>query len=180
MSTEPKFIPAGSQTVGPYFRIGLQYLIDRAAEVPQANRIVLRGRVLDCHGSPVPDAVLEFWTAAWHRTSPSEAMPAGFRRVGTDIDGAFSAALPRPGPPGREDELPQAPHFLVLVFARGLLRHLITRLYFHDEPANTSDPVLLSVPAERRNTLIAQSDGTDAFRWDVILQGSDETVFFAW
>ena len=74
----------------------------------------------------------------------------------------------------------QAPHMLVLVFARGLLRHLISRVYFEDEDANGSDPVLLTVPRERRSTLIAKSDGENRFRWDVILQGSNETVFFAW
>ena len=180
MSAEPRFIPAGSQTVGPYFRIGLQYLIDRASEVPQANGIFLQGRVLDRDGAPVPDAMLEFWSATVDRTSPADALPHGFRRVGTDLDGAFSVAIPKPGAAAIDDELRQAPHWLVLVFARGLLRHLITRVYFDDEPANASDPVLLSVPAERRNTLIARRDRNDSYRWDVILQGSNETVFFAW
>ena len=79
-----------------------------------------------------------------------------------------------------EDGPLQAPHLLVLVFARGLLRHLITRVYFDDESGNASDPVLLSVPAARRDTLIARKNGPDTFRWDVILQGANETVFFAW
>jgi protocatechuate 3,4-dioxygenase alpha subunit len=74
----------------------------------------------------------------------------------------------------------QAPHILVLVFARGLLRHLISRVYFDDEPANASDPVLLCVPAERRHTLIARRGAGDSYCWDVILQGPEETVFFAW
>jgi protocatechuate 3,4-dioxygenase alpha subunit len=74
----------------------------------------------------------------------------------------------------------QAPHMLVLVFARGLLRHLISRIYFDGESENSADPVLSAVPAHRRYTLVAQSDGQNSFRWNVILQGDDETVFFAW
>jgi protocatechuate 3,4-dioxygenase alpha subunit len=79
-----------------------------------------------------------------------------------------------------EDGRAQAPHFLVLVFARGLQRHLISRVYLEGERGNESDPVLQSVPAERRGTLIARRDGTQLYRWDVILQGANETVFFAW
>jgi protocatechuate 3,4-dioxygenase alpha subunit len=79
-----------------------------------------------------------------------------------------------------DDVRMQARHMLVLVFARGLLRHLISRVYFDRDPALASDPVLLSVPAERRGTLIARCDGENSFCWDVILQGADETVFFAW
>jgi protocatechuate 3,4-dioxygenase alpha subunit len=76
----------------------------------------------------------------------------------------------------------QAPHLVVLVFARGLLRHLITRMYFADEPGNATDPLLQSLPDDRRSTLIAQgtSDSADTLHWDVVLQGENETVFFAW
>ena len=76
----------------------------------------------------------------------------------------------------------QAPHMLVLVFARGLLRHLISRVYFEDEPANASDPVLMQIPEERRATLIARpiEDRANLYRWDMVLQGTGETVFFAW
>jgi protocatechuate 3,4-dioxygenase alpha subunit len=76
----------------------------------------------------------------------------------------------------------QAPHMLVLVFARGLLRHLITRVYFEGAAENSSDPVLREVPPDRRGTLIAQraSGTTGSYRWDVVLQGERETVFFAW
>jgi protocatechuate 3,4-dioxygenase, alpha subunit len=180
MSAEPKFIPAGSQTVGPYFRIGLQYLIDRAPEAPQANGITILGKVLDRDGAPVSDAMLEFWSSACERPSSSGPVPQGFRRVGTDVDGAFTLALRRPEALGVKQGPSQAPHLLVLVFARGLLRHLITRVYFDDESGNAYDPVLLSIPATRRDTLIARKNGADTFRWDVILQGTNETVFFAW
>ena len=180
MSDEPRLIPASSQTVGPYFRIGLQYLIDRASAAPDVKSVTIRGSVLDGCGAPVSDALLEFWSPACHGRLSSDSIPQGFRRVGTEFDGAFAVALPRPGPLATENKPRQAPHLLVLVFARGLLRHLITRVYFDDELTNASDPVLQSLPAGRRGTLIARADAVDSFRWDVILQGDDETVFFAW
>jgi protocatechuate 3,4-dioxygenase alpha subunit len=76
----------------------------------------------------------------------------------------------------------QAPHMLVLVFARGLLRHLLTRVYFENEPGNSADTVLQQIPAERRATLLAllENNRTDSYQWDVRLQGQNETVFFAW
>jgi len=76
----------------------------------------------------------------------------------------------------------QAPHMLVLVFARGLLRHLLTRVYFEDEPGNTADTVLQEIPAERRATLTArlETHQANSYQWTVHLQGQDETVFFAW
>ena len=184
MSGEPKLIPSSSQTVGPFFGIGLEYLIDSAAatELDAADRIVIRGRVLDRDGAPVPDAMLEFWSAdqASANATSSQGFPGGFRRAATSLDGNYSVVMSRPAPVALDDERMQAPHMLVLVFARGLLRHLISRVYFEDDPALASDPVLLSVPAGRRRTLIAGRDGENSFCWNVILQGTDETVFFAW
>ena len=176
-------IPAGSQTVGPYFRIGLEYLMERTPSLPldAAGTIEIRGRVLDRDGAPVPDAMLEFWSPA-KVVDKAGAFPAGFMRVMTDGDGRYSVVMERPTrvPPG--DERAHAPHTLVLVFARGLLRHLISRVYFADEQANEGDPVLMAIPPERRATLIAQRDEgrVNLYRWDVILQGTGETVFFAW
>jgi protocatechuate 3,4-dioxygenase alpha subunit len=173
MSGDPVQIPAGSQTVGPYFRIGLDYLIERtpALTLQTAGTIEVRGRVWDRDGAPVPDAMLEFWNAA-EVGEESGVFPAGFRRAATDGDGNFSVVMARA----------HAPHMLVLVFARGLLRHLVTRVYFGDEQANQGDAVLMTIPQERRATLIAQPDESRAnlYRWDVILQGTGETVFFAW
>ena len=180
MSNELKLIPASSQTVGPYFRIGLQYMIDRPSATPHASGLIIRGRVLDRDGAPVPDAMLEFWSPDCGETSPSEPCSPGFRRAATDLDGGFSVAVPRPDPLKTKEGSAQAPHFLVLVFARGLLRHLMTRVYLEDEPSNASDPVLLSVPAYRRDTLIARQYERDTFGWDIILQGTNETIFFAW
>jgi protocatechuate 3,4-dioxygenase, alpha subunit len=185
MKDDSRLIPAGSQTVGPFFRIGLDYLIDRApvldAEV--GGRIEIRGRVLDRDGTPVPDAVLEFWAPRGAESkSGQDQYPTGFRRTATDVDGNFAAAAMRPAAVPLKDGRMQAPHMLVLIFARGLLRHLLTRVYFEKEPGNTDDIVLKNIPAERRATLIARLDNsqTNSYRWDVRLQGQDETVFFAW
>jgi len=171
--------PSSSQTVGPYFRIGLQALIGQAPAIDAraAERITISGRVLDRDGVPVPDAMLEFWSVD---RAGYEGFPEGFRRAATGIDGNFTVSMHRPAPVDSGDGRKQAPHMLVLVFARGLLRHLISRVYFEDEPGNPSDPVLLGVPAERRHTLIARRDARNSYRWDVILQGTEETVFFAW
>jgi protocatechuate 3,4-dioxygenase alpha subunit len=182
-----KHIPSSSQTVGPFFTIGLKYLIDRAAELDASleSSIEIRGRVLDRDSSPVPDAMLEFWSAGDGLGdsgvgSHLRAIPNGFRRVATDLDGSFAVRIAQPLSSRLEDGREQAPHFIVLVFARGLQRHLISRVYLEGERGHEHDPVLLSVPAERRGTLIARVDGTDSYRWDVILQGDNETVFFAW
>jgi protocatechuate 3,4-dioxygenase alpha subunit len=182
-------ITAGSQTVGPYFRIGLEYLIERtpALTLDTPGTIEIRGRVLDRDGAPVPDAMLEFWSPAkvadrFGGDAEAVVCPAGFRRAVTDGDGGFSVVMERPTTVRLGDERAQAPHMLVLVFARGLLRHLISRVYFGDEPANEGDPVLMTISEERRATLIAQPDEGQAnlYRWDVMLQGTGETVFFAW
>ena len=180
MSAEPRLIPTSSQTVGPYFTIGLSDLPDRATQIESPGAITIRGQVLDRDRAPVADAMLEFWSpdAPQHASDPD--LPGGFRRVATDLDGAFSVIMPRPVPVPLEGSTLQAPHMLILVFARGLLRQLVSRVYFDGDVANDSDPVLLAVPSGRRRTLIAQRDGEDSFRWDVILQGTDETVFFAW
>lgn len=187
MSAEPKFIPGSSQTVGPYFRIGLDYLIDCApSPTPgEGNTVRIHGRVLDRDRAPVADAMLEFWTGAAPKSAAngitqSADFPFGFRRAGTDLDGRFSVTMIMPEPVPMDDGTLQAPHLVVLVFARGLLRHLISRVYFDGDAGNSFDTVLDAIPADRRATLIAQADGKDAFRWDVILQGADETVFFAW
>lgn len=186
MSSNTGHIPAGSQTVGPFFRIGLDYLVDRMAQEDARSKgmIEIQGKVLDRDGAPVPDAMLEFWCAGDLQGAPSgspaHGIPDGFRRVATDLDGTFKAKIARPVASQLEDGRVQAPHAMVLVFARGLMRHLITRMYLEAEAMNNSDPVLLSVPAERRGTLTAMVDGADAYRWDVILQGAGETVFFLW
>lgn len=182
MDTERKWIPSGSQTVGPYFRIGLEYLIDLMAATDAAAKdaIEIRGRVLDRDRGPVPDAMLEFWSPGDSPTSQGNGIPHGFRRVATDLEGCYTVRIRRPVPTLLEDGRMQAPHIMVLVFARGLLRHLTSRLYLEDATGNKSDPVLLGIPPERRGTLTAKVEGENAYRWDVVLQGDKETVFFAW
>jgi protocatechuate 3,4-dioxygenase, alpha subunit len=185
MTEGSRLIPAGSQTVGPFFRIGLEYLIDLAPALDAdiAGRMEIRGRVLDRDGTPVPDAVLEFWAPRISVSTPDQDQyPSGFRRTATGTDGNFAVAAMRPAAAPLEDGRMQAPHMLVLVFARGLLRHLLTRVYFENEPGNSADEVLKEIPAERRATLIARLENprTNSYQWDVRLQGQDETVFFAW
>ncbi|MEO8156869.1 MAG: protocatechuate 3,4-dioxygenase subunit alpha [Betaproteobacteria bacterium] len=177
-----------SQTVGPFFHIGLEHLFggDLAPGVPAQEKVVFHGRVLDGDGKPVNDAVLEIWHADRHGkyahpddTQDKPVTPGfkGFGRVATDDRGEFRFTTVKPGGLPGPHGMPQAPHLLVAVFMRGLLIHLVTRIYFPDEPANADDPVLQLVPAARRATLIA-SKMADALQWNVILQGDKETVFF--
>jgi protocatechuate 3,4-dioxygenase alpha subunit len=182
MSDEFVRIPASSQTVGPYFRIGLEYLVNRnpVPDIVPAGMIEIRGRVLDRDGAPVPDAMLEFCNSGARGlldgNNAGSGVPDGFRRVATGEKGEFAVAIARPVAETFSD-----PYLAVLVFARGLLRQLICRVYLGDE-VSESDAVLLRVPADRRATLIARADEKreGLYWWDVVLQGSNETVFFAW
>jgi protocatechuate 3,4-dioxygenase alpha subunit len=187
MSAEPKLVPTSSQTVGPFFRIGLEHLIDcpSPSELDALGIITIRGQVLDRDRAPVSDAMLEFWNASYaaagsNADSAPADFPSGFARAATDAGGNFCVRMSRPAPIPLGNGSAHAPHVLVLVFARGLLRHLISRVYLDDERENGADPVLSTIPVDRRHTLIAQSDGANSFRWNVVLQGDDETVFFAW
>jgi len=154
-----------SQTVGPYYAIGLtrrpqNELAGRGD--PGAVRLI--GQLIDGAGTPISDGMIEIWDAAGRR----------WGRSGTDADGRFSFVVTKPAPlPG------QAPRFDVFVFARGLLRHELTRIYFPDEAeANVRDPVLSSLAEADRQTLVAvQEDG--AMRFDIRMQGDRATVFFA-
>ena len=180
-----------TQTVGPYFRIGLERLFrpDLTTEHPGGERIEISGRVLDGDGNPVDDAVLEIWQAdaqgkyAHPEDVQSKAADAKFRGFGccpTDDNGAFRFVTIKPGRvPGPDGKL-QAPHIVVSVFMRGLLRRLVTRIYFPDDPANGEDFALNLVDAARRKTLMANpvSGRAGALEWNVLLQGPNETVFF--
>jgi protocatechuate 3,4-dioxygenase alpha subunit len=180
-----------SQTVGPFFSIGLTRLNrdDLAGPGVSGERASIEGRVLDGDGQPVPDAILEIWqaNALGKYAHPDdmqdkavEAEFSGFGRVPTDDEGRFRFNTIKPGPVPGPQENPQAPHIVVSVFARGLLRRLVTRIYFPDEPANARDFALSLVPAARRATMIARriGDRANALAWDVRLQGPKETVFF--
>lgn len=187
-----KLTPTPSQTIGPYYSIGLNWLIttDLAKDATAGERIVVSGRLTDGDGAPVPDAVLEVWQADAHgrydhpedkQDKPRDTGFKGYGRVPTDKDGNFRFITVKPGAvPGPGNSL-QAPHILVALSMRGLLRHVYTRIYFSDEAAaNAADPILglVDEPA-RRATLIAQrAAGNAAYRWDIAMQGAGETVFF--
>lgn len=180
-----------SQTVGPFFSIGLTRLNRDNLSAPgvSGERVSIEGRVLDGNGEPVPDAILEIWQANAHgkyahpddpQDKPVEPDFSGFGRIPTDGIGCFRFATIKPGQaPGPKGTL-QAPHLVVSVFARGLLRRLVTRVYFPGEPANADDFALSLVPPGRRATLIAHAiPGREgALVWDIHLQGPEETVFF--
>jgi protocatechuate 3,4-dioxygenase, alpha subunit len=188
-----------SQTVGPFFKYGLTpggkydwndaFTSNLVTPDVSGERIRIEGRVFDGDGQPVPDAMLEVWQADAQgrfvdpqdkRALPNAAF-RGFGRCGTDENGAYAFDTIKPGEVPDPDGKPQAPHILLAVFARGMLRHLYTRIYFGDEAANAADPVLAIVPAERRSTLIAareSGNGNALYRLDLRLQGDNETVFF--
>jgi protocatechuate 3,4-dioxygenase alpha subunit len=143
--------------------------------------------VFDGDGVVVPDVMLEIWQAdaqgRFADPQDKRALPnasfRGFARCGTDKDGHYSFDTVKPGAVPDPDGKTQAPHILVAVFGRGMLRHLYTRIYFSDEAGNAADPVLGLVPADRRATLIATREaGKPVYRLDLRLQGGDETVFF--
>jgi protocatechuate 3,4-dioxygenase alpha subunit len=178
------------QTVGPFFRLGLSHL--NGAEIAPSGTpgevVTVEGRVLDGCGDPVSDAVVEIWQAdANGRYNASEetaldttvSVFTGFGRVPTDEQGRFRFSTVRPGPVPTQDGDLQAPHLAVRVMMRGLLRDLVTRMYFPSEMLE-SDPVLQSVPEDRRGTLTAAhlpaSEATVV--WNIELQGERETVFF--
>jgi protocatechuate 3,4-dioxygenase, alpha subunit len=183
-----------SQTVGPFFHDCLL----RADAVRNVLRTVttegtpirIEGRVYDGDGQALPDAMIEMWQAnhagrynhpADQRDLPLDPGFTGFGRTGTDAEGGYWFETIKPGAVPFDEIQGQAPHICVAVFGRGLLNHLFTRLYFADEATNVDDPVLRLVPAERRATLLAQPvyvDGSLIYRFDIVLQGERETVFF--
>jgi protocatechuate 3,4-dioxygenase alpha subunit len=182
-------LTTASQTVGPYLKIGFAPLtVDAlAADKVSGERITIQGRLLDGDGKAVNDGVVEIWqaNAQGKYASPEDAQSKpiepgfrGFGRIMTGDDGAFRFTTIKPGRvPGQGGAL-QAPHLVAVVFMRGLLKHLLTRMYFPEEPANAEDPVLKRVPADRRLTLVARRAGPGVLEWNIVLQGHDETVFF--
>ncbi len=192
-----KLIPTPSNTVGPFFHLGMERpeWSDLTRDNPPGSlgveKIAIEGRVLDGDAAPVPDAIIEVWqaNAAGRYNHPDDHQDEkpldphfrGFGRAATDAEGRFRLVTVKPGPvPGRGNTL-QAPHINVALFARGLLKHLYTRLYFADETAaNAADPLLSSIDdTEARDTLMASRAGGDPplYHFDIVLQGRNETVF---
>ena len=183
-----------SQTIGPFHRIMVPW--EGGAELvalddPDAIRV--EGRILDGAGQPVDDSVIEVWQANVHgryahaedtREVPLVAGFDGFGRAITDGEGRFTIVTVKPGCVPGPGEAAQAPHISLSVFARGLLKHLTTRIYFSDEAAaNEKDPVLRSIEdTGRRDTLMAvRQEGEETphvYQFDIHLQGPHETVFF--
>jgi len=173
-----------SQTVGPFFTIGMERLNRSDISAGRGERVEIRGKVVDGEGNGVPDAVLEIWqadaTGQYAKPEPSTLRDAlaGFGRIPTQPDGSFRFTTVKPGRvPAPEGGL-QAPHLNVSIFSRGLLQRLVTRLYFPDESSNAEDFALKLVPAARRHSLIARPIGESVLQWNVILQGPGETAFF--
>jgi protocatechuate 3,4-dioxygenase alpha subunit len=187
-----------SQTVGPYFAYGLTpggkyewndaFSNDLVTPDATGDRIRIAGQVFDGDGAVVPDAMLEIWQAdaqgRFADPQDKRALPnatfKGFGRCGTSAKGEFSFDTIKPGIVPDPDGKAQAPHVLLAIYARGMLLHLYTRIYFDDEAErNAADPILALVPTERRATLIAKREaGSATYRFDIHLQGDDETVFF--
>jgi protocatechuate 3,4-dioxygenase alpha subunit len=188
-----------SQTVGPFFAYGLTsngtykwndaFTNNLVTPDTSGERIRVEGRVFDGDGQPVPDCMLEIWQAdaqgRFADPKDKRAMPnsafRGFGRCGTDANGGYAFHTIKPGPVPDPDGKPQAPHLLLAIFARGMLLHNYSRIYFDGEAANAADPVLALVPAERHGTLIAIREsgaGNAVYRLDIHLQGDNETVFF--
>jgi len=153
----------------------------------RGETITLEGVVYDADGKPVPDAMIEIWqaNAAGRYASPDDDradLPLdegfiGFGRASTSEEGLYQFRTVLPGPVQGPGDSLQAPHIAISVFGRGIIKRLATRAYFEGQEANAADPILALVPSHRRDTLIArQIDG--AWRFDIVLQGERETVFF--
>jgi protocatechuate 3,4-dioxygenase alpha subunit len=175
------------QTVGPFFHYALPY--EEGHQVAGAARpgaFTLHGAVYDGEGNPIPDALVEIWQADETGAfvdrpgifaAPTEDGFRGFGRSETDAEGHYWFTTVKPAPVPTADDVPQAPHIAMSVFARGMLRRVVTRVYFDDEPdTNAADPLLADVEASRSATLVATTD-EQGYRFDVRVQGADETVF---
>jgi len=196
-----------SQTVGPFFAYGLtpkgrsewdpngsyswKETVGDNLVTPDASgeKIHIQGRITDGDGQPINDAMIEIWQAdsqgRYAHPRDNRALTntqfKGFGRSATDKNGVYGFDTVKPGSVPGPNGKQQAPHIVVCIFSRGMLRQIYTRLYFSDENANDIDPILALVPAERRGTLIAHKEtrgGQTAYRFDIRVQGKDETVFF--
>lgn len=180
---ELKLVPTPGQTIGPFYGYALPY--DKGHELihpSNPNAVRLHGVITDGQGTPIPDSMLEIWQADENGVIPQVAGSldrdgftfTGFGRVSTDGAGHYTFSTVDPGP----TEAGAAPFISLCVFARGLLNRVFTRIYLpEDEAALAADPLLSQLPADRRKTLIATREDDGSLRFDVRLQGDDETVF---
>jgi protocatechuate 3,4-dioxygenase, alpha subunit len=187
---DTKFGATPSQTVGPFFHFALPYpggdTLTNAATL--GEHITLEGRVTDGAGEPVTDALIEIWqaNAQGRYNHPDDTQDRqldpnfnGFGRACTDEQGHYRFHTIRPGAVPGPGGTQQAPHIAVSVLGRGIMKRMATRAYFEGDPANDADPILALIPSERRGTLIAARIGDGAaYRFDIRLQGDNETVFF--
>jgi protocatechuate 3,4-dioxygenase alpha subunit len=192
-----------SQTVGPFYaycltptKYKLHDIFTNDLIVPglDGQKIRIEGRVIDGDNVGIPDAMVEIWQADAnggfaHARDHHQGANTGFKgfgRVEPDNEGNYHFITIKPGRVKAPDGTLQAPHIDVAVFARGMLKHLVTRIYFGDEDSNENDPVLSQVPADRRGTLVAKrqarNDGEKLYRFDIRIQegaeGPPETQFF--
>lgn len=180
-----------SQTVGPYLHIGLDWL-NTTELVPsdsEGERCIIQGQLRDADGLPIPDGMIEIWQANSfgkyvhaldQRDLPLEKNFTGFGRTPTDAQGCFRFSTIKPGRVPAANGVMQAPHILVTIFARGLIKQLVTRIYFPGDE-HDADPVMMHVPTERRATLIANavSEQAGLYVWNVAIGSAQhETVFF--
>jgi protocatechuate 3,4-dioxygenase alpha subunit len=184
------FASTPSQTVGPYFAIGLPWDGGPHAVAPGTEgAIKIAGGVYDGAGEAVPDCLIETWQADsegrfadlhGHDGASQHEGFRGFARCGYEVgDGSYEILTIKPGSVAGPTGTVQAPHIAVSVFGRGMLNRCVTRIYFADEAeANAADPVLATIPADRRGTLLADPV-PGGYRFDIRLQGPGETVFFA-
>jgi protocatechuate 3,4-dioxygenase alpha subunit len=174
--------PTASQTVGPFSQIGCAYLGTDGLPLPGpgAASVVVRGKIFDGEGNVVPDFMLEIWQPRIERSETGA--PAAFGRIMPSDDGSFAFRT-------AYSPASTLPYVVVLIFMRGLLKPLLTRMYLPDDPRNDTEAALSLVPAQRRATLIARpvvpskpavENSLAVLEWDVRLQGADETVFFEW
>ncbi|WP_020656505.1 hypothetical protein [Massilia niastensis] len=160
-----------SQTIGPFSHEAWQWACEASASVEaSASTLTIHGILRDGDGAPITDGMIEAWTPSAAEPESGHAL-AGFRRIPSDDNGAFKLILTR-GPSDAGE-----PAALVTVFARGLLVHQFTAVFLEDDNLDRSE-LLRQVPAERRSTLIARKTGTNAYQWEICMQGAAETVFF--
>jgi len=190
-------VQSPSQTVGPYFAQGLLREGDQVftnvliSENTEGERIRIEGTVFDAEGQPIEDAMIEIWQANSHgrynhpldeQDKPLDPQFKGHGRTSTDTKGYYRFETVKPGSVPGPGNNAQAPHINVTVFARGMLSHAFTRIYFGDEPLNQADSVLMSIADPvHRNTLIArrqEAEGVVIYRFDIRFQGEHETAFF--